>query len=192
MDRHSTTAAVDVRSWVDVATITKPDCAWQTIMGGYVQCGFDVGQPDPSQQSTKRLVRWSNPNLTYQGHVLGATTHRMADALNITMPIAAAWRPDSPPPPGAPGWMNVSSAYCQGLNVANWSAVSGVVEYRVFGSYSPAFTSPVLIYSTVSTNAWLNVGFGETLYVRVKACNGGGCSGYSAQGTAEYGYGLCL
>lgn len=166
-------------------------CDWQTMMGGYGQCGFDWGV-DPGQQSTVRIARWSNPNVTYNDEptgVAGSQPHEppvrhMAQALNENMPKAANWKGVQATPPSAPDPISASYSGCGGANSVHWTAQSGTVEYRLFRSSSPGFTDPVLMYSGPDTSTTIIVQ--QTSYVRVKACNSGGCSPYSSQVIAEY------
>ena len=43
---------------------------------------------------------------------------------------------------------------------------------------------------TISANS--DIGPSETLYLRVRACNAGGCGGYSAQQVADDYYPICV
>ena len=176
------------------------DCDWQTMMGGYVQCNTFDPDLDPGQQETVRIARWSNPDIYYNNEPTGVpkTTsggdpdpdkRHMAKALNTNMPIAAAWKGAQATPPSAPNPVGASSFYCWGMNSVNWTAQSGTAEYRLFSSSSSSFTNPTLMYSGPDTSTTVNVG--QTSYLRVKACNSGGCSPYSSQVVAEY-YNGCM
>lgn len=170
-------------------------CQWQTMMGGYVQCGFDHGK-DPWQQPTVRIARWSNPDRNYNGEPTGIPVppnqsggRHMAAALDINMSHAAGWKGTQSTPPSAPDPISTSSFYCWGMTSVNWAAQTGTVEYRLFRSSSSSFTHPVLMYSGPKTATTVNVD--QTSYLRVKACNSGGCSPYSSQAVAFY-YSACM
>lgn len=163
-------------------------CDWQTMMGGYVSCSFDPLEP-PSQQPTVRIARWSNPNVNYNGEPTGVGgsypyARNMAAALNVNMPHAAGWKGTQATPPSAPNPISAHTFYCFGQNAVQWTAQSGAVEYRLFQSHSPSFTSPFLVYSGPGTGTLVNVN--STAYLRARACNSGGCSPYSQQVTAHY------
>lgn len=163
-------------------------CDWQTMMGGYVSCTFDPSKP-PSQQPTVRIARWSNPNVYYNGEPTGQSgsfpnARNMAAALNINMSHAAGWKGMQALPPSAPNPINANPHYCFGMNTVRWTAQSGAVEYRLFQSHSPSFTSSFLVYSGPGTGTLVNLS--STAYLRARACNSGGCSPYSQQVTAHY------
>lgn len=163
-------------------------CDWQTMMGGYVSCSFDPLEP-PSQQPTVRIARWSNPNVNYNGEPTGVGgsypyARNMVAALNVNMPHAAGWKGTQATPPSAPNPISAHTFYCFGQNAVQWTAQSGAVEYRLFQSHSPSFTSPFLVYSGPGTGTLVNVN--STAYLRARACNSGGCSPYSQQVTAHY------
>lgn len=157
-------------------------CDWQSMMGGYIQCGFDPGEP-PDSQPTVRIARWSNPNISYNSEPTGTATRNMVTALDINMPHAASWKGVQDPPPPAPDPVSVTPLFCWGLNVVQWAAQAEAVEYRLFRSYSPAFSSPFPVYSGPGTFASIDVD--TTWYLRVQACNSGGCV-YSSQVQAQY------
>ncbi len=163
-------------------------CQWQTMMGSYTQCGFDF-EVDPDDQPVVRLARWSNPNVDYNGEPTGVpgagpTGRNMAAALNVNMPHAATWKGSQASQPSAPDPISNLSHHCWGLNTVYWTEQPGLVEYRLYQSESPNFSSPMLIYSGSGTATGINVD--QTTYLRVKACNSGGCSPDSAQVTATY------
>jgi hypothetical protein len=166
-------------------------CDWQTMMGGYILCPFDFGEPDPNQQPTARLPRWSNPSLSYMGQATGTSTQNMSAALDIQMPIVSAWEAD-PSAPGAGSGFGVSSWLCYGTHSAYWSSVSGATHYQLMASTSSSFTSPYLVTFSGGTSAVFNIAQYETLYLRVRACNAGGCGSYSSQAVADDYYTTCI
>ncbi len=171
--------------------IPSPACAWQTMMGGYVDCAFnfseeDSGQQSPFGQSTPRIARWSNPDVFYGLYRTGSASRDMAAALDINMPKASAWMPDPVPPSSAPASLTVNSFQCYGFNSASWSSVSGATEYRL---YNTGGWTPVLLYSGPNTIADFNVN--SSTPVNVMACNAGGCSGWSPTANAQF-YSGCL
>jgi hypothetical protein len=84
-----------------------------------------------------------------------------------------------PPPataPVAPLALTVTPALCYGLNDAEWGPSAGATRYELYRSSSPAFTTQARIYSGPNTFFSFNVS--GTAYLRVRACNATGCSGY--------------
>lgn len=163
-------------------------CDWQTMMGGYGQCGFDF-EEGPGQQPTARIGRWSNPSVSYNGQPTGVSGsgpagRDMAAALDINMPLASTWKGIQSVPPSAPDPITVGSGFCYGFNTVDWTSQSGGVEYRLFQSTSSSFTNPDVVYSGPGSTTNINVS--QTVYLRAKACNSGGCSPYSAQVSAGY------
>lgn len=97
-----------------------------------------------------------------------------------------------PPPvavPNAPNPISSTSWYCKGWNDITWTAQSGATSYQLWSSSSSSFTYPVMIYSGPATSQTVNVP--SKSYLRAKACNASGCSGYSSQVIASY-YAICL
>lgn len=78
--------------------------------------------------------------------------------------------------PATPASLTIYLEYCHGLNTAEWSAVSGATYYELYGSSSPSFPSQWLVTSTTGTFDAFSVS--GTTYLRVRACNASGCSGY--------------
>lgn len=174
--------------------VALPSCAWQTLMGGYAHpsCPFDVDQPFPHLQPTTRLPRWSNPNQTYGGIAMGSSTQNMADALETLMPTVSAWE-TNPAAPGTASGFAVWSWLCYGTHTASWTATTGATHYQLMASTSVTFSSPYLIHiASGATSANFDIGPSETLYLRVRACNAGGCGGYSAQQVADDYYPICV
>jgi hypothetical protein len=93
--------------------------------------------------------------------------------------------------PNPPNPITRASQYCMGINDIYWTAQPGATYYQLHRSYSSSFTSPVVIYSGPDTEQVVNVSKGSTWYFRAKACNSGGCSGYSSQVFATYWNGIC-
>lgn len=154
--------------------MVRPDQGWMTIMGGYVTCGFN-GPNSPCV----RLPRWSNPAQSYNGVPLGIQGQSdMESCLETNMPTVSNW--GAPPPPAS---LTKQSESCYGLNTLNWSAVPGATSYQLYRSTSAQFSSPVLVYSGANTSKLISVTSG-TWYLRVQACNGAGCGGFSSQVSA--------
>lgn len=170
----------------------ESSCGWQTLMGGYVACDFDEEQPFPQFQTTTRLPRWSNPNMNYGTVAMGSSTQNMADALEMLMPTVSAWESD-PAAPGSASGFAVSSWLCYGTHTASWSATTGATHYQLMASTSVTFSSPYLIQiASGATSAIFDIQPSETLYLRVRACNAGGCGGYSGQQVANSYYPVCI
>lgn len=88
--------------------------------------------------------------------------------------------------PAAPNPITRISERCRGLNSIEFTAQAGATHYELWRSVSSSFTSPLLLSSNSSTVRFINVNQGSTWYLRAKACNAEGCSGYTSQVTATY------
>lgn len=182
---------------------------WQTIMGGYTtsRCVFDASEADPASQPCERIAYFSNPDLTAlvngQTVVIGTNSNdgsntprdggqRHADMetwLESTgMPIVSGYTQNPPAPSSAPT-LSVIPGFCFGQSWVNWTSVTGASSYRLFRSFSPSFSAPSVIYDGSGNSTLVNIpGPPEpgTWYMRVKACNAGGCSGWSNQQSASW------
>jgi hypothetical protein len=185
--------------------------SWQTIMGGYTtnRCNFDW-QVDPNQQPCDRIPYFSNPSkqvlVNSQWVTIGTLVDTptndadltqldpdaqfkadMVSFLDVTgMPLVSGYRPDPMPPASAPN-LDAVSLWCFGQHKVDWNAVSGANRYELYRSNSSSFSSPVRVFEGTATSTFLNIGpFPSTQFLRVKACNAGGCSGYSNQRTVNY------
>lgn len=92
--------------------------------------------------------------------------------------------------PSTPASLTIFLEYCYGLNTAQWSSVSGATYYELYGSSSPTFTSQWLVTSTTGTIDAFSVS--GTTYLRVRACNASGCSGYRVGNQPAQHYYGCL
>lgn len=175
------------------------DGDWQTIMGAYDGNGCDFSTTLPNTDCV-RIPFWSNPNTTYAGEARGVTytddnqvpySANMRSALEIQIPLVAAFEsyPDSAP--AVPGNFRVIRLFCYGRNTAAWNSVSTAENYQVFRSYYSNFSYPQLIYFGPNTLLPITVSQGQPWYLKVRACNGSGCGDLSAQKTATY-YDNCL
>jgi hypothetical protein len=85
-----------------------------------------------------------------------------------------------PPPcsgtPAVPASLNVYRGYCYGNNDVTWSPSCTGAVYELYGSTSSNFTTQFLEYS--GTGLTKHVTVSQQTYYRVRACNGGSCSGY--------------
>jgi hypothetical protein len=70
----------------------------------------------------------------------------------------------------------VTSALCFGLNDLDWGPSAGATRYEVYRSPNQAFNPQTLHYSGSGLGTTINVT--GTTYLRVRACNAAGCSGY--------------
>jgi hypothetical protein len=90
-----------------------------------------------------------------------------------------------------PSVTNCSINGIYGLNEARWNAVSTAENYQLLRSHYSNFSSPSVLYFGPATSVDVTVAINQTLYLKVRACNGSGCSDLSAQKTATY-YNGCL
>lgn len=85
--------------------------------------------------------------------------------------------------PMVPSSLTKMSESCYGFHWAYWKAQPNATSYELWRSTSSAFSSPVMLYSGPSTDADFNVSSG-TWYLRARACNANGCSGWTNQVSA--------
>jgi hypothetical protein len=85
--------------------------------------------------------------------------------------------------PMVPSSLSKMSESCYGFHWAYWKAQPNATSYELWRSTSSAFSSPVMVYSGSSTDASFNVSSG-TWYLRARACNANGCSGWTNQVSA--------
>jgi Matrixin len=93
-------------------------------------------------------------------------------------------------PPAAPSYVSANSAWCMGWHDVSWPAVAGATSYRLEFSPVSNFAYGGMIYAGSST--FVSIEVGDVWYLRARACNAGGCSGYSGVAQARYHYGPCL
>jgi len=157
-----------------------PSDTWMTIMGGFIACPFTG-----LNGTCVRLPFWSNPLLSYNGTPMGVPgVSDMESALEVTMPVSAAWQPFSFPRPNIPNPINAHSEFCYGTNTVSWTAQPNTDVYQLFRSTVSSFLNPTLIYSGTSTITAINVTSG-TWYLKARACNGSGCSDMTSQVSAS-------
>lgn len=80
--------------------------------------------------------------------------------------------------------LNVNNLACLGDNELDWNDVSLANSYDLYRDDDSAFNYPVKVYNGLIS--YTIASHSTTAYYRVKACNGGGCSGYSNQVTGIY------
>ena len=98
------------------------------------------------------------------------------------------------PPPGAPPMpasMTVTIAMCWGLNTVTWAASPGATYYELYRSTNSSYPTQTLEYSGPNTNDVVTAGAGTPVYLRVRACNASGCSGYRVGDKPAGWYGTC-
>jgi hypothetical protein len=87
--------------------------------------------------------------------------------------------------PPVPAYLHVINESCRTLNTTDWAASAGATYYELYRSTSSSFASQSLEYS--GTALFDVVQASTTTYLRVRACNAAGCSGYrNGDGTARY------
>jgi len=178
---------------------------WQTIMGGYAtnRCVFSGMQTNPALQECERIAYFSNPNLTatVNGQTVSIGTNVNTDLPGTQddqfkadmeswletsgMPIVSGYRADPQPPASAPA-LSIIPGLCFGQSDLSWNTVSGATSYQLYKSTSSSFLYPSVIYSGSGTFTSINVPSNQSWYLKAKACNAGGCSGYSSQVIAHY------
>ena len=96
-----------------------------------------------------------------------------------------------PSAPSAPASLSVSPWYCLASARLSWSSSAGATSYEVEISYQNNFPFAWNVYAGPATALNVNGGFNPDYY-RVRACNSGGCSGYTNSGVPVYYYDPCL
>jgi subtilisin family serine protease len=99
-----------------------------------------------------------------------------------------------PPPPGAPPMpasMTVTQLQCWGLNSVSWAASAGATFYELYRSPNSSYPSQTLEYSGPNTSRTVTAGAGSPAYLRVRACNASGCSGYRVGNFPATFFGTC-
>jgi serine protease len=99
----------------------------------------------------------------------------------IVHAAAAVNAVSAPGVPSAPTSLRVDEKLCNGNYRVTWNASTGQVDnYELYFDNDPSFSSPGLHSSGTSLTRTFAVGPpGTVRYLRVRACNGNGCSGYS-------------
>jgi hypothetical protein len=88
--------------------------------------------------------------------------------------------------PAVPAYLHVYNESCRGFNNAEWAASSGATYYELYRSTSSSFSSQTLEYSGTALSDQ-SIIVSTTTYLRVRACNAAGCSGYrNGDATARY------
>lgn len=156
---------------------------FRTIMGSDFTC---------SLSSCDRLNRWSDPSATYLGQALGVTGEADAvQSLDTMRSVISNYRTPSGSSPGAISPVTVVRGLCFDDNWVNYNPPSGLLGwYEIQTDSNNSFSSPTSIYRGVKTSVPLSVY--STTWVRVRACNSSGCSGWTnGSQTATYTAG-CL
>jgi len=165
---------------------------WQTIMGAYFRNGCDFSTTFPNTDCV-RLPLWSDSTKTYGGEARGeAFTQEdqdpysadMASALQIHMPIVAAWQSYPYSAPGTPSNIDVEECFSQ--NIVTWDATTNAENYQVLYSAFSNFTNPEVIYFGSHEYVRVVVSQHSTKYIKIRACNGNGCGTFSSQLTLTY------
>lgn len=168
------------------------DGDWQTIMGSYDDKGCEFSTTLPNYDCI-RLPLWSDPTKSYAGEARGVTyvsdtqvpySADMVSALEIQMPLAAAFDSYTYSSPGAISGIDVEECFAN--NIVTWNSVANAENYQVLRSYSGSFTNPEVIYFGAQTHVRIVVNQGSTKYIKIRACNGSGCGQYSSQLTLTY------
>lgn len=83
------------------------------------------------------------------------------------------------PPPGVPSSISVPANSATGSYTISWDTATGVQPaYELYEATNASFTGQAQVYSGSGTSIGLSGRGNGTYYYRVRACNGGGCSGY--------------
>lgn len=166
---------------------------WQTVMGDYSENGCDFSTTLPNTDCV-RLPLWSDPTKTYDSEARGVTyvseeqdpwSADMVSALEIQMPDVAAWDTYSYSAPGSVSGIYIEECYQN--NIISWNNTTNAEHYQALLSYSSSFTDPEVIYFASQAGVNVRVFSGQpTKYVKIRACNGGGCGSYSYMLTLTY------
>jgi hypothetical protein len=96
-----------------------------------------------------------------------------------------------PSPPPAPASFSVNPSFCFAWASLSWSSSAGATSYQVQISYQSNFPFASTVYAGPDTFIYYNGGWNPDYY-RVRACNSGGCSGYTNGNQPVYYYNPCL
>lgn len=88
-----------------------------------------------------------------------------------------------------PASLTITNGMCWGVNSATWTASAGATFYELYRSPNSSYPTQTLEYSGPNTSDGLLVQ-GIT-YLRVRACNSSGCSGYRVGNKPAAFYGSC-
>lgn len=161
----------------------------QTLVGGYrvSGCGFvyPTGGTVPTQ-SCVRIEEFSKmPAGTFSdSSATGSSTRNNAAYFDdTTMPEISGYASDPAAPSSAPT-LSVTNFDCYGQNGLDWGLITLANSYQVYRSNYSNFASPVRVYTGFDNYLFAN--HTQDAYYRVKACNEGGCSGYSNQVFGDY------
>lgn len=82
-------------------------------------------------------------------------------------------------PPGVPASISVPSSSGSGNYTLSWGGSSGnVTAYKLYEATNSSFSGQTQAYSGSGTSKAISGKTNGTYYYRVRACNGGACSGY--------------
>ncbi len=179
-----------VTAWANNQAIVSTDVTEQTVVGGVghsFPCDFEPPINGVPQQDCIRKEYFSHTTTKTQFTDLspvGTSTRNNAEYFNnTTLADIAGFRPDPPAPNTAPVLTNLNHN-CFGMNELSWNVVNLANSYQVYRDDQINFQNPVRVYNGMNQSLFTN--HGSTVYYRVKACNEGGCSGYSNVVTATY------
>lgn len=92
--------------------------------------------------------------------------------------LEALYSPNQVPAPPRP--LEALSAQCFGMYDIEWAELPTASTYQLYRSTRASFSSPTKIYDGSNTSDFISVSAG-TWYLRARACNAHGCSGWSNQ-----------
>lgn len=181
----------DPYPWNNNQAIVSADLNEQTIMGGYQWPGCDFVLPTTGNYVNQACIRketFSKLQITgdtfNDNSPTGSSTRDNKTYIrDVSMPEVSEYSANPPIPGSAPS-LSVTNYNCFGENHLDWSEVNLANSYEVFRSENSGFNSPLRIYNGM--NSQLFVDYKSIAFYRVKACNEGGCSGYSNQVTGVY------
>lgn len=143
-----------------------------------------------------RLNQWSSSKVSYSSVPTGISGEsELRDMFkgigaDSTLQMVADYQAAGGSAPGQPGTATVTNLVCNGLNEVDWGASSGTVGwYEVELSASSSYTFPYVIYRGSDLGLTFNVP--GTRWLRVKACNGNGCSSWRNGNTTATVYAGC-
>lgn len=169
--------------------IVSANHAEQTMMGGYRDPDCEFVEPTGGTVPTQSCVRIEEfskmPAGTFSdSSATGSSTQNNAAYFeNTTMPEISGYASDPAAPSSAPT-LSITNFNCYGQNGLDWGLISLANSYQVYRSNYSNFASPVRVYTGFDNYLFAN--HTQDAYYRVKACNEGGCSGYSNQVFGDY------
>ncbi len=178
-----------VPSWITVPTNSATgsySVSWGTATGTVT--AYELYEANnPSFSGATRVYTGTGFSAALSGRGDGTYYYRARACFNSACggyvtgsnPVAVS----IPVAPGVPSFISVPPNSATGSYSINWGSATGTVTaYELYEATNASFTGQTLVYSGVGFGASLSGRANGTYYYRARACNGVGCSTYTAGG----------